>query len=113
MNREVCEHFEPIDLCGKCNEEVQSNKVISDQAQDFAKKKELTILFAFDILHCGWEMDFEGLVCRDKMGYNVLVVGDHASFQIQKNNDILKQKIKEYEKAIKQTRSALGWLETK
>ena len=72
-------------------------------------KKEYLIIDSFPVLWEDWEMDNIGYVVKLENGDHKLVMSSHGEFYFCPTVDI-KEKIEEYEKAIKASKRALNYV---
>lgn len=110
MDRVLCEHGNLDAYCEVCNEDVKPNETISHQAQIFVSRHKLSVHFVFNVMYSGWDCDDEGLVCRDENGKNVLVMSNHGTFYTTNDVNVLAERIREYERTLRQTRKAVALL---
>lgn len=67
------------------------------------------IIFAFDVLWCGWELDSRAWVVETEHGKRKLIMSNHGGKYFAKPKD-LERKIIEYEIAIENSKKALEFL---
>lgn len=69
------------------------------------------IFIEFPILHKGWELDEVGYLVeykRDGKTKIAFALSDHDNFELVLDSEYLDDKIREYQKAIEQTSSAIA-----
>lgn len=64
------------------------------------------VVYTFDVLHCGWDLDSTGWVMERENGERYIMLTDHGKKYIA-SEDELQAKIDEYTKAIDCTVDAL------
>lgn len=69
-------------------------------------------LFAFKVMHCGWECDEDGWVVEMEDGSRALVLMNHMSLYVAKPSE-LRKKLTEYKKVAAATEKALAMVTRK
>lgn len=64
------------------------------------------VIFEFDVLYAGWDVDSKGYVVRDAEGVNRLVLSDHGRWYLAEPNELL-ERMQAYKSALMNSLDAL------